>query len=124
MIRVIEDMPTGTVGLEAVGRVTDEDYRDVLVPTVTAALERGEGRLLYLLGEDFDSYSAGAMWSDAKLFAGHPKGWKRVAVVTDADWIENSIKAFGWLMPGEVKTFDTDELREAKAWLVGIEEDD
>jgi hypothetical protein len=44
-------------------------------------------------------------------------GWERIAVVTDADWIENCIKAFGWMMPGEVKVFDDDEVDEAKRWL-------
>ena len=43
------------IGLEAVGRVTDQDYQDVLVPAVSAALERGV-RLLYVLGREFDSY--------------------------------------------------------------------
>jgi hypothetical protein len=42
MIRVIENMPLGTIGLEAVGKVTEDDYRDVLLPAVSAALERGD----------------------------------------------------------------------------------
>ena len=56
MIRVIENMPLGTIGLEAVGKVTEDYYRDVLLPAVSAALERGDVRLLYVLGKDFDSY--------------------------------------------------------------------
>jgi hypothetical protein len=31
MIRVIENMPPGTIGVEAVGKVSEDDYRDVLV---------------------------------------------------------------------------------------------
>lgn len=124
MIRVIENMPPGTVGVEAVGKVTEDDYRNVLVPAVAGAVERGDARLLYVLGEDFESYSPGALWADTKLWAQHRSGWKRVAIVSDADWLENSMKAFGWLMPGEVKVFESDEVREAKAWLVGLEDDD
>jgi hypothetical protein len=48
--------------------------------------------LLYVLGEEFDSYTAGAVWADTKMFAGHPRGWKKVAAVSVADWLENSIK--------------------------------
>ena len=124
MIRVIENMPVGTIGVEAVGKVTEDDYRNVLVPAVTAALERGDVRLLYVLGKDFDSYSAGALWADTKLLAGNRKAWNKVAIVSDADWLENSIKAFGWLMPGEVKVFETDEVHDAKEWLVGLDDDD
>ena len=124
MIKVIDNMPPGTIGLEAVGKVTEDDYRDVLVPAVGAALERGDVRLLYVLGEDYESYAPGAVWADTKLWAGHLKEWKRIAIVSDADWLEHSVKAFGWLMPGKVKVFETDDVRDAKVWLVGLEDDD
>jgi hypothetical protein len=117
-------MPAGVIGLEAVGRVSDQDYEQVLVPAVSSALERGDVRLLYVLGSEFDSYSAGAVWADTKLFAGHPRGWKKVAVVSDADWLENSVKAFGWLMPGKVRDFETDDVDDALEWLTGVDDDD
>jgi hypothetical protein len=117
-------MPAGVIGLEAVGRVSDQDYEQVLVPAVTSALERGDVRLLYVLGREFDSYSAGAVWADTKLFAGHPRGWKKVAVVSDADWLENSVKASGWLMPGKVRDFETDDVDDALEWLTGVDDDD
>jgi hypothetical protein len=117
MIKVIEDMPAGTIGFEAIGKVTDEDYRDVLVPAVSAALEQGEVRLLYVLGDGFDAYSPGAVWADTKLWARHLRGWKKVAIASDADWLEHAVKAFGWLMPGEVKLFDDDEVDAAKQWV-------
>ena len=109
---------------EAVGKVSEDDYRGVLLPAVSAAVERNDVRLLYILGEDFDSYSPGAMWADTKLWAQHPKAWKRIAIVSDADWLEHSVKAFGWLIPGEIKVFDTDDVDDAKEWLVGLDEDD
>lgn len=124
MIRTIERMPTGTIGFEAVGKVTEDDYRDVLVPALSEALDRNEVRLLYVLGDDFESYSPGGVWADTKLWAGHLKAWKRVAIVSDADWLENSVKAFGWMVPGEVRVFDSDDVDDAKEWLVGLEDDD
>ena len=122
MIRVIENMPPGTIGFEADGKVTDDDYRDVLVPAVKEALAQGDVRLLYLLPDD-TSYSPGAMWADTKLWAGNLRAWNRVAIVSDADWLENAVKAFGWMMPGKVKVFDDDDIEEAKAWLVGTDDD-
>jgi hypothetical protein len=114
MLKIIEDMPPGTIGFEASGKISDDDYRDVLVPAV---------RLLYVLA-DGTSYSPGAVWADTKLWAGNLRGWKRVAVVSDADWLENAVKAFGWMMPGEVKVFDDDDVDDAKKWLVGGEDTD
>jgi hypothetical protein len=38
MIRLLSDMPTGVLGLEAVDDVEREDYENVIVPAVEAAL--------------------------------------------------------------------------------------
>jgi len=116
MIRRLDDMPDGVIGLEASGEVSADDYRDVMGPSLTSALESGGVRLLYVVAEH-TKFTAGAAFADAKLGLGHLKGWERIAVVTDEDWLENSIKAFGWMMPGEVKVFDDDEVEEATAWL-------
>jgi hypothetical protein len=122
VIEVIENMPVGTIGVTASGKVTEDDYRDVLVPTIGEALESGKVRLLYVLDDGF-SYSPGAMWADTRLWLKDLKGWERVAIVSDADWLENAVKAFGWMMPGEVRVFEADEVRDAKAWLAGIDDD-
>jgi hypothetical protein len=75
MIRLIDNMPPGTLGLEAVGKVTADDYREVLRPAVQDAIERKDLRLLYVLGKEFDTYEPGASWADTKLFAGHLGSW-------------------------------------------------
>jgi SpoIIAA-like len=125
MIRIMDDMPVGTVGLEAVGKVTEEDYREVLVPAVGDVLDRGDVPLRYVLGEDFESYSPGAVWAaDTRSSAGRLKGWKRVAIVSDADWLEHSVKTFGRLMPGEANMSETDDIDEARDRLRGLDDDD
>jgi hypothetical protein len=43
MIKIIQSMPAGTIGVEAVGKVTDDDYRDVLLPAISEALEHHRG---------------------------------------------------------------------------------
>jgi hypothetical protein len=116
MIERLEDVPEGVVGLRASGEVTGEDYRDVLVPLLEEALAQGGARLLYVMDEH-TTFKAGALFADAKFGLGHLRGWEKLAVVSDVDWLENSIKAFGWMMPGEVKVFDDDNLDDAKQWL-------
>jgi SpoIIAA-like len=115
MIRLIDDMPAGTVGLEAVGRVTAADYRDVLVPAISDALKCKNVRLLYLLGPQFTSYTPGAFLEDGKLWARNPRSWKKIAVVSQTSWIEKTVKTLGRAMPGRVKVFELDELEDAKA---------
>jgi hypothetical protein len=117
VIHEITNMPIGTIGFEATGKVSQEDYEAVLVPAVQAAMEAGRVRILYVLGDDFESYAPGAMWADTKLWAGNLRGWEKIAIATDIDWIENAIKAFRWMMPGKVRLFDDDEVDEAQLWL-------
>jgi hypothetical protein len=74
-------------------------------------------RLLYVLGDDFDGYSVGAIWEDAKLGAHSLTAWERAAVVTDVGWIRHLMAAFGWMMPGEIRVFGLDGEDEARAWI-------
>ncbi len=122
MIKAIANMPGGTNGLRASDKVSGEDCHDVPAPTMNAGMEQGNVRLMYVLGDEAD-YKQGAVWADTKMWFKNLKGWERVAVVSDADWLGNAVKAFGWLMPGEVQVFEPDDVRDAKQWLVGIDDD-
>ncbi len=118
MIKLLTDLPAGVVGIEALGHVEADDYRVVVEPAVKAALEQSEKiRLLYVLGEGFDGYSAAASWEDAKLGIGHWGAWEKIAVVTDRGWLRDGVKAFGWMFPGEVQVFPTAEQETARAWV-------
>ncbi|HYI18201.1 MAG TPA: STAS/SEC14 domain-containing protein, partial [Solirubrobacteraceae bacterium] len=68
MIRLLSDMPPGVLGLEAVDDIEKEDYENVFVPAVEAAIaEHGKVRLVYVLGHEFDEYEPEAVWEDVKL---------------------------------------------------------
>ena len=123
MIQVISNMSVGTIGLQASGKVSEEDYRDVLVPTINAALEQGKVRLLVR------ARGRGRLQARPRVVrhqdvVQEPQGIReRLAIVSDVDWLENAVKAFGWLMPGKVKVFESDDVRDAKQWLVGLDDD-
>jgi hypothetical protein len=111
-------LPGNVVGAEASGKVTDDDYKNVLIPAVERAKEKHEKiRLLYVLGAQFEDYDAGAMWDDAKVGLSHFGAWERIAVVTDHSVYRGAIKAFGFAMPGEVKAYPLAELDAARAWV-------
>lgn len=118
MIEVITDLPDRVLGLKASGEVTADDYRNVLVPALEEKLTKHKkARLLYVLDDGFGGYTGGAAWEDAKVGMKHLTAFERVAVVTDIDWVENMVKAFGFAMPGEVRVFDDDDLDDARQWI-------
>jgi SpoIIAA-like len=47
-----------------------------------------------------------------------PRAGREIAIVSGADWLEHRVKSFGWLIPGEIKVFHTDEIDDAKKWFV------
>jgi SpoIIAA-like len=120
MVERIEEMPAGTIGFKVVSDLTGDDYRDQIEPALSAAAEAGEVRLLFEIDSGF-GMDAGAVIEDAKtglkLGIGHMKAWKRTAIVTDVEWIRKSIKAFGFMAPGEVRVFALAELGAAKVWV-------
>lgn len=118
MIEVITDLPDRVLGVKASGEVTANDYKTVLVPAIEEKLSKQtKVRLLYVIGDGFKGYSGGAAWEDAKVGMKHLTSFERIAVVTDVDWIETMIKAFGFALPGEVRVFDDDDLSEARGWI-------
>jgi len=118
MLKPISDLPKGVVGFSAEGTVTGKDYRDVLIPTVEKALEKGgKIRFLYVLGPGFESYAPGAMWDDTLFGARHYFDFEKIACVTDHDVYAAMIRSFGVLMPAAVRVYSVKELEAAKAWL-------
>ena len=58
MIERIDEMPAGTIGLRASGKLSRDDYREVLEPALREGIDSGELRLLFVL-ESFDVLEAG-----------------------------------------------------------------
>lgn len=118
MIQLIPGLPDNVVGFTAHGKVTGEDYESTLMPAVEAAFRKHDRvRLLYHLGSDFSGFDAAAMWDDTKIGLRHWRNWDRCAVVTDHEWLRHLTKAFGFVMPGEVRVFPDAEIEKARAWV-------
>ena len=118
MLERLLDLPDSVVGIRASGEVTGDDYREVLIPAVDAALQGGHKvRLLYVFGEDVTGFSAGAAWQDTKVGMGHYTRWEKVAVVSDKEWLRHSVNIFGYLIPGEIRAYSTREEADARAWI-------
>jgi hypothetical protein len=49
--------------------------------------------------------SGGALWQDRKVGIEHLRAWKRIALVTDIEWMTHMTSLFGWMTPGEVRHF-------------------
>ena len=118
MLRVIDGLPDGAVGIEAHGRVTRSERARVLQPRLDAALaDGGRIRLLYVAGEDFAGYEGGGVFDDAVFGSRHFNAFQKIAFVADDGPWDRAVAALDGLMPAAVRTFAPRELAAAKAWL-------
>jgi len=116
MIELIHGLPEGVVGIEAVGTVTSADYQAV-TPVIDEALAaHGKIRLIHILGDRFDDFTAGGVWEDGKFGLSNALSFERIAVVTDRDSVRRLVKAAGWAAPGEMRLFANAERDQALAW--------
>jgi hypothetical protein len=119
MIEVLTGFPDDVAAFVCHGQVTKTDYESVLIPDVDHRLGRHDKvRIYYETAADFVGVDPGAMWEDMKVGFEHWSRWERLAVVTDLEWIKQTMRIFGFLMPGELRAFPTDEAAAARDWLI------
>jgi hypothetical protein len=121
LIENVTDLPPGTLGFRSSGKVTSDEYRQMMEP-IYATLERGDKLNIYFeLADDFEGLDLGALLQDVKAAGSvglkHRSSWQRMALVTDKDWVRRGASAFGWLAPGELRLFELSERDTARAWL-------
>ena len=119
MLQIIPNLPGHVIAVTATGTITAEDYESVLIPALEQAHKQyGKIRMLYRFESTLGDYTAGALWDDAKVGLKHLAHFEKIALATDNRVIASSIKALGFLMPGEVRVFALDEMTAATAWIV------
>jgi hypothetical protein len=118
VIEELADLPTGIIGFEASGKLAAGDFRDVILPALERATESGDVRFL-IVYRQFEGMSGGAVWEDLKIGVEHLRAWKRIALVTDIEWMRHLTDLFGWMTPGQLKVFPLAERDDAVTWLAG-----
>ena len=111
-------MPAGVIGFEASGKLEADDDRNVILPALVPAAESGEVRILIVFRE-FQGMSGGAVWQDLKVGVEHLRAWKRIALVTNIEWMRHMTDLFGWMTPGETRTFSWSSGVAAVTWVAG-----
>jgi hypothetical protein len=122
MIELLPDMPEGVLGIRVSGRVRGDDLRD-FKPAMDELLKTDEIRIVEVIAPDYEGFGPGGLVEDLKLGFGtvlsHHSAFKRIAVVSDKNWVAHVLHAVGWMVPGDLALFGLDELDRAKEWAAG-----
>jgi hypothetical protein len=122
MIELLPDMPKGVTGVRVSGRLGGDELRE-LKPSIGDMLHTDEIRIVEVIAPDYEGFGPGGLFEDLKLAFGtvwpHHSAFKRIAVVSDKEWVALTLHAVAWLIPGELAVFKPDELERAKEWAAG-----
>ena len=122
MIELLADMPKGVTGVRVSGKLGGDELREVK-PTIEDMLKTDEIRIVEVIAPDYEGFGPGGLFEDLKLGFStvwpHHAAFKRIAVVSDKAWVAHTLHAVAWLIPGEFKVFQLDELDKAKEWAAG-----
>ncbi len=122
MIELLKGFPDNVAAFAYHGHVTTADYDEVLIPDFEDRLRRHKKlRVYFEIAPDLEGFDPGAVWEDQKFGFGHFFDWERCAVVTDVGWAKHLAKFsefFGFLYPGEYRTFTEAEASKAREWIV------
>jgi hypothetical protein len=104
-----------------VGKVSREDYEQVLEPLLEEARREGRRlRFLYRLGPEFQGFTPGAAWEDAKIGLRSMRLFDGCAIVSDVGFIQQLARLVGFFMPCPVKVFSNQEAGRAVEWLSSL----
>jgi hypothetical protein len=122
MIELLPDMPEGVTGVRVSGRLGGEEIREVK-PTIEQMMHTDEIRIVEVIAADYEGFGPGGLLEDLKVAFTtvwpHHSAFKRIAVVSDEQWVALTLHALAWLLPGELEIFKLDELERAKEWAAG-----
>lgn len=122
MIDVLQDMPDGVTGIRVSGRLRGDDLRQ-FKPAMEKLMKNGEIRVVEVIAPDYEGFGPGGLVEDLKVGFGalfkHHSAFKRIAVVTDKEWVAHTLHALAWMVPGELALFGLEELERAKEWAAG-----
>jgi hypothetical protein len=118
MIEFMPESNENILGVRASGKLTDDDYKNVLVPKLESLLEHhSKLRVLFYMDENFRGWDLKSAWDNTTLDVKHRGDFEKIAMVGAPAWEEWCVKIAAVLMKGRMRTFRSDELDRAWEWV-------
>jgi hypothetical protein len=104
------------VKIEATGKLTANDYKELIPALEGLAGERGPLRL-YIELENFEGWTPSALWKDIEFDATHQDDMERVAIVGEGALEKWGVKLSKPFFKADVRFFPRERAEDAQEWL-------
>lgn len=119
MIQKIES-PQNVVAFKAIGKITANDYTNVVGPAVKELVKQiNQINFLFLIDTEIENFTMAAWMEDALIGLKNLGKWNRAAIVTDSEKAISFTDKFSYVVPGEFKGFKKNAFSEAMNWVAG-----
>ena len=102
--------------VDVTGKLTKEDYEQLVPATDKLIKEHGKIRILFVM-HDFHGWSAGAAWEDTKFGLKHFTHIERLGIVGETKWEHGMAIFCRPFTMAKMRYFDNSQLEEARKWI-------
>lgn len=118
MIQILPQSHDNILAVKGEGRLTREDYEDVLIPRLQSLVEENpKARFLFYMDEDFKGWDPVAAWHYTRFGLKHRNQFEKVAAVCGPKWVHFSMKLKSYFVDGDVRTFPCAQSVDAWNWI-------
>jgi hypothetical protein len=104
------------LAVKLTGKLTKEDYEQLLPEVERLVKEHGKLRMLVQM-RDFHGWTAGALWQDIKFDLKHFRDIERLALVGEKAWESGMAVFCKPFTTATIRYFDESDTAQAEAWI-------
>jgi len=116
-MHVIEPEVDNVMRVKVSGKLTREEYADLVPKWEQAIAIHGKLRLLFEMEPGFTGWEPTAAFEDLKFSLSHRSDLERVAMVGEKKWEQFVATAAKLLLNFDVRYFDQSQVDQALTWL-------
>ena len=118
MLKMLFESVSNVLAVQATGKLTDRDYKELLIPRLESIIRaHGKARLLLDMGDQYHGWTARAMWDDFRFGMAHRKDFEKMGVVGAPAWVKWVLKLGALIIRGEVRSFPASQRGRAVEWI-------
>lgn len=118
MLQLLPETSGNVVAFKAIGKISDEDFQNIL-PTFEAAMTDGSGLKLLADLEHFDGWEWQAAYDKTAFGIKHWGDIQKIAILGETQWEVLSAKIADRVMQAEVRQFPLTDRDAAVTWIAG-----